>query len=118
MPMNHVSGWDANMGPVSARADLRRYPRSLYSVPISLHTVAAGVTRTFHGISVDISQGGLGALVSGGPRVGETVQIELPLGQQVLCAGAIVRHKTGPRSGFEFLGLTGDEKTQIAATIG
>ncbi len=109
MHINHGSRLAANVP-----RDLRRYPRVLYTARITLHSLVAGGTHSFHGISLDISQGGVGALVSGGPAIGETVQIELPLRDGVLRTGATVRHKSGARSGYEFLRLGREERMKIS----
>jgi hypothetical protein len=50
--------------------------------------------------------------------VGEAVEIDLQLPQCALCTVAIVRHTARARSGFEFLGLTPEERRQIARVIG
>lgn len=104
--------------PRNAPQGSQRHPRILLSVPIGLHHLVPGGVRFTHGISLDISESGLGALVQGGLRVGETVSIELGLPEYELKAVAIVRHCSNVRSGFEFLGLTPDEKQQIARLVG
>lgn len=93
----------------------RRYPRALFTVPVTFHHLAAGGVRTSHGISLDISEGGLGALVQGSLQVGDTVAVDLPLAQNVLSAVAIVRHTSNVGSGFEFVGLTPEERAQIVS---
>lgn len=77
-----------------------------------------GGVRTSRGISLDISEGGMGALVQSDLMVGEAVEIDLQLPQCSLCAVAIVRHAVNARSGFEFLGLTPEERRQIACVMG
>jgi hypothetical protein len=51
-------------------------------------------------------------------RLGETVEIDLQLLEHNLSAIAIVRHTSSVRSGFEFLGMTPEERLQIAKTCG
>jgi hypothetical protein len=97
---------------------IRRHPRSPYSVPIFFHGFATGFVRTTRGISVDISEGGVGALVQGSLRVGEMGSIDVPLPEHVLTTIAIVRHTSDMASGFEFVGLTAEERYQIALTVG
>src|SRR5438309_1956348 len=58
---------------------VRRYPRALFSVPIRLRHLMAGGISTTRGITLDISESGLGALVQGDLRLGETVEIDLEL---------------------------------------
>lgn len=96
----------------------QRHRRMLLTVPLMLHYLVPGGVRFTQGISLDISEGGLGALVKGELRVGDTVSLELRLSDADLKAVAIVRHSLSGRSGFEFLGLTPDEKHQIARLVG
>ena len=95
----------------------QRHARMLLSVPLMLHHLVAGGVRFTRGISLDISEGGLGALVQGGLRVGETISLELELPNSDLKAVAIVRHSSSARSGFEFLGLTPEERGRIASLV-
>lgn len=97
---------------------LQRYPRALFSVPLTLRHLAAGGIQSSPGVSLDLSQGGLGAIVHGGLRVGEMVEIEVRVPGFALNAVAIVRYATSVRSGFEFVGMTAEEREQIANTIG
>lgn len=79
-----------------------------------LHHLVPGGARFTHGISLDISEGGMGALVQGDLPVGETVSLEFELPDYALKALAIVRHSCSARSGFEFLGLTDQERQRIS----
>ena len=101
-----------------ARGRTRRHPRALFTVPITLHHLIAGGVRTSHGITLDISEGGMGALIEGMLNVGETVAIDLPLPDSKLSAVAIVRHTSSVGSGFEFVGLTPEERLQIVSAAG
>lgn len=96
----------------------QRHPRRLFSVPVMLHLLVPGGVRFTHGITLDISEGGLGAVVQNGLRVGETVSLELELPNYYLRAVAIVRHSSNSRSGFEFLGLTPEERGCITSLVG
>jgi hypothetical protein len=73
--------------------------------------------RSRRGISLDISENGIGALVEGGLQVGDTVQIEINLPSAGLRAIGIVRHSSSLRSGFEFFGLTPEERQGIASLV-
>src|ERR1700756_3868086 len=97
---------------------VRRCSRTLFSVPIRLRHLIPGGISTTRGITLDISEGGLGALVQGDLRLGETVEIDLQLPEHSLSTIAIVRHTSNVRSGFEFLGMTPEERLQIAKTCG
>jgi c-di-GMP-binding flagellar brake protein YcgR len=96
----------------------RRYARALFSVPITLHRLREGSIRTTRGITLDIAEGGLGALVQGDLHSGETVSIDLRLSDHPLSTVAIVRYSSDVRTGFEFLGLTAEERLQIANVVG
>jgi c-di-GMP-binding flagellar brake protein YcgR len=103
---------------ISERASVQRHPRTPFSVPLTIRHLKPGGIRTTHGISLDISEGGLGALVEGELPLGGTVAIDLLLQQHPLHAVAIIRHTSSTRSGFEFLGLTMEERQQIADEVG
>lgn len=101
---------------VTAHSVARRYPRALFSVPITLHQLISGGIHASHGLSLDLSEGGFGAIVKGDTYYpGETVEIDFPLPGCVLSLVAIVRHTSSTRIGFEFLGLTEDERSQITS---
>ena len=103
---------------MNADAPVRRHTRMLCSVPVTVRHLAARGIQTTRGVSLDISEGGLGALVQGQLSVGETVEIDLQLHAHALRAVGIVRHSSSARSGFEFLGLTAEERQQIANLVG
>ena len=86
-----------------AKLSSRRHTRMLFSVPITLRHLCRGGVRASHGISLDLGEGGLGAIVQGDVHVGDTV--------------AIVRHTSSVRSGFEFVGLTPEERLQITSVL-
>jgi hypothetical protein len=97
---------------------VRQYPRVPFSAPITLrHLVTGGIQRV-RGMSLDISEGGLGAIVQGELVVGDAVEIDFSIAGQSLSAVGIVRHASSLQAGFEFVGLTPEERTQIATTIG
>jgi len=102
----------------SANEPLRRHPRALLSVPLRLRHLMGGGIHNSRGITLDISEGGVGALVQGDLRLGETVELDLQLPGRPLSAIAIVRHTSSVRSGFEFLGMTAEERSEIASTCG
>ncbi len=104
--------------PYEGNASLRRHARALFSVPITVRHLCRGGVRTNRGISLDLGEGGLGAIVQGDVHVGDTVAIDLRLSEQSLTTVAIVRHASSVRSGFEFVGLTPEERLQITSIIG
>ncbi|MGH9496041.1 MAG: PilZ domain-containing protein, partial [Candidatus Sulfotelmatobacter sp.] len=102
----------------AAQEAVRRDRRALFSVPITLRHLMTGDVRTAHGITLDLSETGMGALVEGGLHVGDTVAVEFTLSDRALNATAVVRHSSSVRSGLEFLGLTVEEHLRIAAIVG
>lgn len=112
-----LSSHPASQTGPQARA-VRRHPRLLYSIPLTVHHLAAGGVRTSHGISLDISESGLGALVEGRLQIGDMVELDLTLPDCQLNAVAILRHTSSLRSGFEFVGLTPEERDHLANIVG
>ena len=99
--------------PVTYNNGLRRHPRTLFSVPITVDHVSGNEMRSTHGISLDISKGGMGALVQTSLLVGETVSVHVPLSSHDLTAVAVVRHSSKQRLGLEFMGITPDQWSQL-----
>jgi len=93
---------------------VRRYPRMPFSVPVKFHHLRAGRTWTSTGISLDLSEGGFGALVNGKLSPDETLEVELPISNNNLRLIAIVRYCSDFGCGLEFLGLTAEERSMIA----
>ena len=91
----------------------REYPRTMFSVPLKLRHLGKEGYGAVRGVSLDISQGGLGAMAKGNLLIGEAVQIDLALDKRKLTAVAIVRHASNVRCGFQFLGLKEEERRQI-----
>ena len=102
----------------TSKGDARRHARVMFSVPIQVHHLEAGGIRRSRGVTLDISQGGLGALVQGELHVGDLVSIGFILPGEVLNTVAVVRHTSCLRSGFEFLGMTLEQRLQIMNAAG
>lgn len=100
--------------PVTYASGVRRHPRTLFSVPITIDHVSGSAIRSTHAVTLDISEGGMGALVQASLRVGETVAVHLPLPNQDLTTVAVVRHSSKQRSGLEFVGITLDEWSRLS----
>jgi hypothetical protein len=110
----HVPVIDSDESGISAR----RHPRTLFSVPIVLRHLCRGGVRATRGVSLDLGAGGVGAIIQGDVHVGDTVAIDLELSERVLSTVAIVRHTSRVRSGFEFVGLTPEERARITNVVG
>ena len=102
----------------STAVSTRKHARSLFSVPFELRQLAGPSPYPLHAISLDISEGGLGALVQGNLKIGETVQVDLPLAEKTIHIVAVVRHTSALRSGFEFLRLSDSDRKQITQMVG
>jgi c-di-GMP-binding flagellar brake protein YcgR len=65
-----------------------------------------------HSRALDISESGLGGLFHESWPVGSRVKLEvsLPVEQTPLKVGAIVRHHTGVRYGFEFVDISLEQR--------
>ncbi len=114
MPANLQSG----INPHGGYQFPRHYPRILFSTPITLRRCCRGGVKSTHGISLDLGEGGLGAIMQGEVCVGETVAIDFRLSDKPVTTVAIVRHTSNVNSGFEFVGLTPEERSQIANLVG
>jgi PilZ domain len=88
-------------------------PRYVTSVPVTLQRFLNSQPFVTHGMSLDISMGGMSALICGAPQVGETVVIELPLRNAPVELLATVRHSSDTRSGFEFYPLPPHAQQEI-----
>ena len=97
---------------------VQRYPRALFSVPLTLQYLGPGGIQKVHGISLDISEGGIGALLQHPLRVEEAVGIEFELDGSWFHTVAVVRYSSNVRSGFEFVGLTAEERARLAGLVG
>lgn len=95
----------------------RRYRRTIFSVPINVRMLMPGGVRATHGVSLDISESGMGAIVQNELTPGEVIEVELKLAAWDLTAVALVRHSSATRSGFEFLGLSPQERQQLARLV-
>lgn len=89
-------------------ADRRRHPRYRFSEPTK---VCCQNGACFDGISVEISQSGMSAMIQGALRPGEVVRLQPVTGVNT---AAVVRHKLGMLYGFEFLELPREQAGKIA----
>jgi len=112
--MHAASGYMSHNTAVSTR----KHQRSLFSVPFELRQLAGRAPYALHAISLDLSEGGLGALVQGNLKVGEAVQVDLPIGARTIRLVAVVRHSSALRSGFEFLRMSESDRLDISLVTG
>jgi c-di-GMP-binding flagellar brake protein YcgR len=95
----------------------RRYPRFFLSTPLTTRKSRSPRSRVRRGITLDISAGGLSAVLCGPPPVGERVSVRLNLADTALEARAIVRHSNPSRTGFEFVNLSRSSQRVIENCI-
>jgi PilZ domain len=88
----------------------RRRPRYLFSTAMTIRS-AAGLAMP--GISVEISEKGMSAMVSGSLKLGDRVELASPAAGQI---SALVRHKLGQLYGFEFIDLSPERARSIMQT--
>lgn len=94
----------------------RRFARHRIHVPILVRSIGSSRAHSYRGHSLDLSEGGLGAVLEGELTPGQVVIMEvvLPGDLQPLTAQARVRHRNALRCGFEFLGPNQHMRERIA----
>jgi PilZ domain len=95
----------------------RRHPRFFLSAPMIARRPLSSGSHVTRGITVDISLGGMSAVLCGPPSVGERVSVRMKLMNSTFEAPAIVRHSSSARTGFEFLSLPPDSQRRIERCI-
>jgi len=93
----------------------RVFPRYPINVPLDLIALRSGVPENLPGRCTDLSEAGVGAVVAGELAAGQHVAVELRLpnvGVPVR-ARALVRYQSRLHCGFEFIGLTVEQREMI-----
>jgi len=98
----------------------RRIPRYSVAIPVDITVLRSGAPASIPGRSLDLGEGGVAAVLAAELQLGEWVAVEflLPNAGQALQTKAVVRHHNHLRCGFEFLGLSGDQRTMIRRWAG
>jgi len=98
--------------PTSQR---RRGSRYTLQVPLDITVLRWGIPDTVPGRSLNLSPNGVAAILAGELSPGEKVGVEirLPATETPLRTRALVRHHDKLRCGFEFVGLSDDQRTTI-----
>ena len=81
----------------------RRFQRHFLSAPVSTWGLLNSGPQVTRGLTLDISLGGLSAVLCGPPKRGERVSVRLNLLNVAFETPAIVRHSSPAHTGFEFL---------------
>ena len=87
--------------------DRRRHDRYRFSAPVTVHVNGRSAIR---GMSLEISESGMSALIGDALVVGDTVELEPVAGSLV---SALVRRHSGKIYGFEFSNLTSAQFQRI-----
>ncbi len=98
----------------------RRIPRYSVAIPVDITVLRSGAPASIPGRSLDLGEGGVAAVLAAELQLGEWVAVEfqLPNAGQALQTKAVVRHHNQLRCGFEFLGLSGDQRSMIRRWAG
>ena len=105
----------AARSPVLEETRERGFNRHPINVPLDMIALRSGVPENLPGRCTDISEAGVGAVVPGQLSAGLQVAIELRLpnvGVPVR-ARALVRYQSRLRCGFEFVGLSVEQREMI-----
>jgi TonB family protein len=105
----------AARSPVLEGTRERIFPRHPINVTLDLIALRSGVPENLPGRCTDISEAGVGAVVAGELAAGLQVAVELRLpnvGVPVR-ARALVRYQSRLRCGFEFVGLSVEQREMI-----
>jgi TonB family protein len=119
---NHVEpNMSASGQPSSGYSGVRRrIPRYSVAIPVDITVLRSGAPASIPGRSLDLGEGGVAAVLAAELQLGEWVAVEflLPNAGQALQTKAVVRHHNQLRCGFEFLGLSGDQRSMIRRWAG
>jgi TonB family protein len=90
------------------------------AIPVDITVLRAGAPANIPGRSLDIGEGGVAAVLAAELQPGEwvAVELQLPNAGHALRTKAVVRHHNQLRCGFEFLGLSGDQRLMIRSWAG
>jgi hypothetical protein len=84
----------------TSEQERRRFERRPFHGSVSVRTQAG---QEYRGVARDISDAGVGAIVSGDLKVGQMVIVHYQDGTSVTHAKAVVRQQYGYRYGFEIV---------------
>jgi len=101
--------------PILQGKPQRRVPRHAASVPVDITILRSGVPDCIPGRTLNLGEGGMGAILAAEVRLGDTVGVEfrLPDLPVRLQAKAIVRHQQRLRCGLEFRSLSPEQLAML-----
>jgi TonB family protein len=101
--------------PTPSQVTPRRFPRYPVAVPVDVVVLRSGVPSTIPGRSVNIGEGGVGAVLAGELQPGEPVgvQFRLPFVLEAVQAKAIVRYYAPMSCGMQFLAMSAEQQNAL-----
>ena len=98
--------------PEQTEINKRRFPRFPVAIPIDVVVLRSGIPATIPGRSLDVSAGGVAAVLSGELRSGEWVGVsfQLPTVKDPVHAKAMVRHHGPLRCGLQFYAMPSEQQ--------
>lgn len=99
--------------------DRRRRKTARYYANFQVIVVSLGENgyQQVQGQSQDLSEAGIGILMSSELALGEVVTIGFTLAPVLFELRAVVRHRRACRYGLEFLGMTAEQKQRVAEFV-
>jgi hypothetical protein len=98
----------SNATSAESGPDRRQHSRHCYARPI---VVWFKDGSTHSGMSFELSQGGISAMIKGELNIGEQVELSTIVGYRL---SGVVRRHHGKLYGFEFLNLTAEQSQKLA----
>jgi thymidylate synthase ThyX len=98
------------------KSSTRRFARYRTEIPLIVRVLGQDGYIRIHGRCFEISETGLGAVITSEFSAGEMVSLEFSIPDVAdLVLRAVVRHRMGFLHGFEFVGLLPEQREQIKA---
>ncbi len=103
----------ATLEEQAGKKERRRSPRYPFDQRLTVTAKVQGKQATIYGRTIDISEFGLGAVISGFLDRGNSVTVEFNTSAGDLRLTALVRFVHGFRHGFEFIGMSAAESQNL-----
>jgi hypothetical protein len=97
----------------AGKKERRRSPRYPFDQRLTVTATVRGKQATIYGRTIDISEFGLGAVISGFLERGDSVSVEFNTSAGDLKLTALIRFVHGFRHGFEFIGMSPAESQNL-----
>jgi hypothetical protein len=110
-----MTSGDDRIDLISQASGKRRHTRYLLDAPITAVLSDTRSENRSRSRTLDVSEGGIGGLFHENwePGIRLNLEIAVPIGHTPLKVGAIVRHHTGVRYGFEFVDILAQEHATL-----